>query len=95
MINNTPFVEDVFKSIKDGIPSKSRSEVKSELTEIAKRYQSLSGTEFRESFIKDAKPIIDTYSRINLNNELSTIRIVLYIFLILGFLSLIAGFAIT
>lgn len=93
MLSNSIFVEDVFNSIKDGIPSKNRAAIQSELKEIAKRNETLSGNEFREAFIKEAKPIIDTYSRTNLNQELSTIRIVLYIFLILTFVSLIAGFA--
>lgn len=93
MLSNTIFVEDVFNSIKDGIPSKNRATIQFELKEIAKRNETLTGTEFREAFMKEAKPIIDTYSRTNLNQELSTIRIVLYIFLILTFVSLIAGFA--
>lgn len=94
MLSNTKFFEDVYQSIKDGIPSKNRKIVKEELTAIAQKHNNLSGNEFRHAFLEDAKPLISIYSRIDLKQELATIRYVLYIFLVLLLTSLIVSFAI-
>ncbi|KAF0195269.1 MAG: hypothetical protein FD166_2985 [Bacteroidetes bacterium] len=91
-MTNSSFVEDVYKSIKPGIPQKKRKEVIDALGDIHKKYQDLTEDEFKIKFFHEADPIIDTYSRINQNQELTTIRMVLYIFLILMFLSVLMGF---
>lgn len=82
MLSKQKFVEDVFASIKKGVPLNFRGIVQKELYEIGEKHQSLSGSEFKEAFHKEATPIIETYFRMNVNQELATIRIILYIFLI-------------
>lgn len=90
-MKNEKFVEHVFKSIKDGIPSENRLEIKMELERILKDKSDMREEEFRNYFISTAKPIIETYSRLNIKEELSTMRIILMIFFILTLISLVAG----
>lgn len=80
-MNNQRFVEDVFASIRKGVPLNFRFDVQKELYEIGEKHQSLCGSEFKEAFLKEASPFIETYSRMNVSQELATIRIILYIFL--------------
>lgn len=86
-MKNSAFVTDVYRSIIFGVPTENRSTIKSEFDKLLKANIDLPEAEFREVFLKEARPFIETYGRLDARRELKYIRMILFTFLILTVLS--------
>lgn len=82
-MTNSDFVQEVFQSIKDGVPRNVVSQVKNDFSVIAKKHKELDETEFRIVFMKEVSPFIETYGRMIVNKKLSTISGILIFYTIL------------
>lgn len=85
-MKNSTFVTDVYRSIVFGIPTENRSVVKAELDRILKANSELPEAEFRNVFLNEAKPFIETYGRLDARRELKNIRMILFTFLLMTLL---------
>ena len=88
-MNNQQFIETYYKSFKQGIPSKERAALKKQLDDFAKKNKDISSSEFNTLLVSEFKPYLDIYQRININQELASIRIILTIFFVLTLLGLL------
>ncbi len=82
-MKNSDFVTDVYRSIRFGVPAENRQTVKMEFDRILKVNNDLPEAEFRDAFLKEAKPFIETYARLDARRELKYIRMILFTFLIM------------
>jgi hypothetical protein len=82
-MTNSDFVQEVFRSISNGVPPKMVSQVKNDFSVIAKKHKELDETEFKIIFMKEVSPMVETYGRIILNKKLGTISGILIFYTIL------------